>query len=327
MANGVPYGAALTQMLALLDDFVPPGSPPLPDAALSVASLSERAVGLGGLRGLEFRDRFQTAELKAVRLDALVRYELWGDSPAAAAQAAGGVGAGLLGARTDLGRNGVLKLALESVDPPDFAASADAWRVAANYRVLYEFPYQDAEGAESIIARIPVDLEPEDPSAAPTEQMLLTDELARWDDDAAPALVVRGPFAVGALHTLTHVSGAPPTGTVTLARTFDGATADDLALPPTLDGFVDAVTGASPARNARLSFASLDAFLAELGPAGDPVVLGDWDEDGAPDVFLPRSLAILPPLHLPAGTDRFEISYGDAALDRPAVAYLRATRG
>jgi hypothetical protein len=327
MTNGAaPFSAALTGMLGLLDDFVPAPAPPLPDAAISVASLSERSVGLGGLRGLEFRERFQVAELKAIRLDALIRYDLWGDSPGVATQAAADVGASLLGARESLAAQGVLKLGLERVDPPDFATTLNAWRVAALYRILYEFPYQDAGDAESLIARIPIDLPAEEPGG-PAEETVVTDELTRWDDNSAPALVVRGPFGVGSLLALSWFSAGAPTGTVSVTRTFDGASGSPAAFGD-LDAFFDAVSGPAPAAtHARMAFPTLVDFLAAVGAAGVSVAIGDWDQDAVADLYVPRSRAVLPPLQLATAADRLEIAYGGAALDRPAIVYLRATRG
>ena len=327
MTNGAAqFGEAITGMLGLLDDFLPGPTPPLPNAGISVASLSERSVGLGGLRGLEFRDRFQVAELKAIRLDALVRYDLWGESPGGATQAAGDLGAGLLGARDTLASQGILKLGLERLDAPDFAASLNAWRVGALYRVLYEFPYQEAGGAESLIARIPIDLPPEEPGAA-TEETVVTDEMARWDDDGAPALVVRGPLGVDALLVLSWFSAAAPTGGVTVTRTFDGASGAPAAFG-SLDAFLDAVSGPTPLeRHGSVAFPTLVDFLVAVGTAGVPAAIGDRDADGVLDLYVPRSRAVLPPLVLATAADRLEIAYGAAALDQPAVVYLRATRG
>jgi hypothetical protein len=326
MANGgAPYGAALAEMLDVLDDFVPAPGANLPPGEISVASLTERSVGLGGLRGLEFSDRLQIGELKAIRLDALVRYDLWGDTPGAATNAAAGIGAGLLGARDALRQQGVLKLQLDSVAPPDFAASENAWRAAALYRVLYEFPYRDAGGSESLIARIPIELEPET-AGGPVEQTTVTDELARWDDVSAPPLVVRGPFAIGALDALSWFAAQPPAAGVTIDRTFDGATGAPAAFA-SLDAFFDAVGGPGALRQAQIVFPALADFLAAIGAAGPAVTLGDWDQDGVPDPYLARSRAVLPPVLLPEPADRLVITYGGAALDQPAVVYLRATRG
>jgi hypothetical protein len=328
MPNGVPYGDALAEMIDLFKHFLPAPAPPppLPEPGVSVAGLTERSVGLGGLRGLDFRDGFQTAELKAVRLDAVVRYELWGDTPASATNTVAGVGADLLNARETPGGKRILKLDLETVQPPSFAASLNAWRVEAFYRVLYEYQYQDAGDAESLIARIPVDFEPEEPTS-PTEETLVTDETTRWDDHAAPALVVRGPFGIGALRALSFFPGAEPSGTVTVTRTFDGAPGAPQQFFA-LDAFLDAVTGPdAAARHARIVFATLGDFLTALGLPGDAVVLGDWNQDAIPDSYLPRSIAVVPALQLPKALDRFEIVYGGGALDEIGVVYLRATRG
>src|SRR5947208_2718486 len=152
MANGgAPYGDALAGMLAVLEDFVPASPAPLPDAAVSVAGLSERSVGLGGLRGLDFRDRFEVGELKAIRLDAL----------------------------------------------------------------------------------------------------------ARWDDLAAPPLVVRGPFGIGALDVLSWFAAQAPTQPVSIARTFAGAGGAPQPFAA-LDAFLDAIAGPAPqTRHATLAFAAL----------------------------------------------------------------------
>jgi hypothetical protein len=327
MANGAePFGAAVTEMLALLDDFVPAPAPPLPDAAISVASISERSVGLGGLRGLEFRDQFGVAELKAVRLDALVRYDVWGGSPIAATQAATTLNTGLFGARDTLRGEGVLKLSLDGVEPPDFASPLNAWRVGARYRVLYEFPYQDTGGAESLIASVPIDFDPEQ-AGGPTEQTLVTDELTRWDDNAAPALVVAGRFGVGGISVLSWFAAAGPSGAVSVTRTFSGASG-----PPdgfaSLDAFLDAVSGPDPvSRHATVNFATLVDFVAAIGSAGVPIALGDWNGDGVTDLFVPRSRTVLPLIQLATAADRLEIAYGDAAFDQPGIVYLRATRG
>jgi hypothetical protein len=56
-------------------------------------------------------------------------------------------------------------------------------------------------------------------------------------------------------------------------------------------------------------------------------MIGDWDQDGVADLYAPRSRAVEPPLQLATAADRFEIVYGGAALDQPAIVYLRATRG
>ena len=133
--------------------------------------------------------------------------------------------------------------------------------------------------------------------------------------------------ATGATSDLEIVTAAPPTGTVTVTRTFDGAAGAPAAFA-SLDAFLDAVSGPAPSvRHASVGFASVVDFLAAVGAAGVPVALGDWDEDGVLDLYVPHSRSVVPPLRLATAADRLEIAYGAAALDQPAVVYLRATRG
>ena len=323
-----PFGDAVVQMTSLLDPFKsdPSGPPPQgPAPAVSVANLTQRSVGIGGLVGLDVRDGWQVGELKAIRLDALVRYDVWGDDPATAAQAATDINARLLGARDTLRAEGVLKLDLAAVEPADYADSLSAWRVGAQYRVLYEFPYKDTSGAESLISRIPIGLEPEDPADGLGEETVVTDELVRWDKLRTPLLVVRGPASVGAL--LVLATGSAPAGTVTVTRT-SGDTTTPPATFTSFDTFLHNTAGPQPEfHEAVIAFTSVDEFLVAIGSAGSPVELGDWDEDTDLDEYRPRSLPVVPRLELPAAHDRLEIAYGGEKLDSSTVIYLRATRG
>ena len=72
-------------------------------------------------------------------------------------------------------------------------------------------------------------------------------------------------------------------------------------------------------------FYSLYAHLKNrLVQRGDPVTLGDWDEDLIPDDYDSLELTIAPPIKLPGVADRLEISYGAVAFDEVGVVYLRA---
>jgi hypothetical protein len=291
----------------------------LPTPSVSVVSVVERAVGVGQRRGSEKRNGFDVVELNGIRLDALVRFQLWAASPDAADDAGNDLHARLMTDRMLLYANGFLKLDLESSPPTDFAAALNAWRKVCDYRVLYEYRAGDQDGAESLIARIPITADVE----AAVEATSVSDETVRWDDDQAPALSVRGPFKIGRLMTLAFVPGAAPNGTVTLLRTFDGASGPPIA-HASLGGWHTAVTRpVAPERHAAVTFASLTAFLSQLGPAGEGVPLGDWDVDGAPDMFAPRALAFDPPVALPGASDRLEVTHQNPNLDQTAVVYLR----
>jgi hypothetical protein len=321
---------ALDSLISLLDGFLdtfrPPPEAQLPDPLLLVVSVAERPVGIGDLRGTQTIGSFGTVELKGVRVEAVVRFLLWAKDPVQAEKEGLDLHKGLFDSRDVLRTKGVLRLALEEAPPAE--AFPELWRKAADYRFLFEFGFEDTGGAESLIARIPIDIDPEERDSLDRETAVLTDELVRWDDLGTPPLVVRGRTRVARLSGLAFLPGSVPVGTVSLLRTFDGAVGEPVAVT-SLAALLDAVSGPDPAeRHARATFPSVAQFLAELGtPDSRMMELGDWDDDQIVDSYESRSLAIEPPVELVGVSDRLEITFGQAAFDHPAVVYLRAARG
>lgn len=318
-------------MLGALGGYLPPPNPPLPDPTLAVASMTERLVGLGKLRGTGSSGPLGVIALKGIRLDSVARFQLWAPGPSEAEKALSNLNSRLLADRDKLRANGFLRVGLQAAPPAEPIPPVNGWRKYAEYQILYEFAYQDTDEADSLIAKIPISID-----SGFGESVTVTDEMTRWDNPrpapppplpgSAPPLVVRGPFGVGSMSTLAFVPGAAPTGTVTLTRTFDGAT----GLPasyPTLAAFLAAVAGPKPQQShAKVTFPSLTSFLAAFSVAGDPVTMGDWDANGVPDTYASLALALNPAIVLPEIIDRFEITYQHPAFDNVAVIYLRATR-
>jgi hypothetical protein len=329
-----PVDRAIAALLSILDDYLPPLALPLPAASLSIASLTEQAVGLGNFRGLETRGAFTTAALKGIQLNALVRFQLWAVGPAQVEQAATDLNARLMADRQsllhialpDATSASLLRLGLEATTPVEYLAQLDGWRKQVDYRVLFEYRYQDSDGAESLIARIPIHADPEILGSPDRETTVVTDEMIRWDEQAASTLVIRGRTRIGSLSLLVFVPGMAPSGTVTLTRTFEGA-----PTPPTvfttLTDFLAAVTDPAANRNAQIAFASFSDFVDAFSVAGDDVGLGDWNMDSVPDRYQAKQLSFASPIVLPTANDRFEISYGNSALEQVGVLYLRARRG
>jgi hypothetical protein len=252
-------------------------------------SVVERTVGLGSHVGIDSRGPFQVAELKALRLEAVVSYQTWARSPSEVEQAIQELIARLLGDRDRLRTNGFLRLALKNTGPSENVFSEDAWRQSVSFEVLYEFPYQDADDVLSLIAQIPIQNEGE-----VTENILITDEMARWDNESAQALLLRGRLSIGTLSALAFIPGtATPAGSVSITRTFDGAS----GAPTnhlTLQSFLAAVTGDNPASlHAQLTFPSLKDFLGTLANfkiTGDS--LAELKVEGVPDAVLAQLLTI-----------------------------------
>ncbi len=315
-----------TALLDVLRPFLPAPVTGLPVPQLGIVELRERSVGIGNRRGSETRGRLGVAELKGIRLEALVRFQVDAADAADAETAGSELGMRILGARAGLWSNGVQRLALRASPVAEEVAGGTGWRKTLDYAVLYEYRYADGDGAQSLIARIPIHADQDDASEAAAETTTVTDELARWDGEAAARLVVRGPGVVDMLALLRFLPGEVPTGSVTVTRTVDGAPgapAEFAALLP----FLLAVAGpAAPVRHARLTLPSLAAFLAEFSPPGSRLALGDWNSDGVPDQYTASTLPIEPAIELPGARDRFEVAYAGAALDRVGVLYLRASR-
>lgn len=269
MMNGdpTPLSNSLVAMLAVLKGYAPtfveppppPGPPPppaLPPAAVFLTSVVERTVGLGSRVGTDTRGPFSVAALRGLRVEAVVRYEIWRRTPAEVGQAVGDLITNLLGDRDALRVEGFLRVSLKNTGSSENVFSEEAWRQNVEFDVLFEFPYRDSDGAESLIARIPIDMTGEF-----NETTTVVDEMTRWDQENAFPLALRGPLNIGALTALAFIAGLAPTGQVTITRTFDDAPGPPTN-HPTLPSFLAAVTGDNPAqRHANVTFVSTVEFL------------------------------------------------------------------
>ncbi len=321
MATATPtLDAVATTMLASLSPFLPASVVGLPIPTVIMVSLRERSAGIGGRIGMDTIAGVGIIALKGIRLEGVARFQLWADAPAGVDAAIAALNASILVSRDTLRANGFVTISLKAARPAQSIVDV-GWRRYADYRVLFEFPYLDSDDAESIIARIPIAIDSDF-----NESTVVTDGMTRWDEVAAPSLAVRGRLGVTALSALSFVPGALPTGIVTVLRTFDGAQAPP-AVHANIAGFLTAVGGGAPAEtHASITFASVNAFLAALGPATGSITLGDWDQNAVPDVYTSRTLDIEPPIELAGVADRFEITYDAPPFDHVAALYLRLSR-
>lgn len=308
----------------IFDDYLPPSPtqpPPLP--TLSFVSVTERSVGIGNRVGNEPRGAFGVLALKGVRLEVVLRFQFWGNSPGDVDDAVQKLIGPLLADRDELRQKGVLRLALKNVGTSDTPGGGDTWRQSIEFSVLYEEPFSDTDGAESLIAQIPIKINSEF-----DETTIVTDEMVRWDDKddtSTPPLILRGPVQIVGLSALYYFQpAAPPSGNVTLRRTFDGASGQPSA-HASFNDFLTAINDAvTPDRNAEFLFNSLADFLVPFSNTRDPIALGDWKDDTVLDEYESKALKIDPPIKLPLATDRFEIVFQHKKFDQPAVLYLRA---
>jgi hypothetical protein len=318
MATATPtLDVVANAMLSALDTFLPAGAGGLPAPGVIMINLRERSAGIGHHLGTTSVADFGVVALKGLRLEGVARFQLWAASPADIDAAIASLNLRILAGRDSLWSKGFLKIDMKDAKPAQNIPDV-GWRRSADYRVLFEFPYQGTDDSESLLARIPIGI-----NSVFNEFTLVTDRMSRWDDLSAPKLATRGRVGITALSVLSFVPGASPTGSVTLTRTFDGATG-----PPTpaasMADFLTKVGGDVPAeKHTSVTFASLTAFLGTLGAAGAPITLGDWDGNGIPDQYQPLTLDIQAPIQLADVGDRFEIAYSNPAFDHSAVLYLR----
>jgi hypothetical protein len=315
VSNGHEFDQARQAMMTTLQTYLPANPPPpLPAGSVALASVAERAIGLGNWRGEETRSEIGVVTLKGGRIDALVRFQLWAQQPGDAEAAIQTLTQKVLADRDKLWAEGFLKLALKNMPPAENITGTTFWRDSAEFQILYEYQYEQSD-AEGLIASIPIRM-----NSVYNESTVVTDEMARWDDHDARTLVVRGRTEVGRISVLDFAAGAKPAGTVTLLRTRDDATgppADHVSLPD----FLASVAGDAPEQqHAQFVFLSWSDFLAAMTANPALITLGN-------DQYTPRDIAFDPVIHLPDAADHFEISYEHPAFEQVAVAYLRTQRG
>lgn len=289
---------------------------PAPPSSVSVVSAAERSVGIGRFVGTPGPTEFAAEEVLGGRVEAVVRFELWSGALGTLHGETAALQARLRNERDALRALGFLRLRLADTSPAEPVGTD--WRQWCLYEVLYEYEYMDADASQSLIVRILANF-----TGEVAEEMEIRGSLARWDEEGAPVLVVRGPAVIHAVATLAFVPGALPAGAVRLMRTFDGATGPPQ--PLSLAKFRTDATGARPLhRHARTNLASLAVLFGASAVAGGPVKLGDWDTDGVADAYQARRLVFTPPVELAHAGERFEVRHQFAKLSQTAVVYLRA---
>src|SRR6266481_2625568 len=134
---------AVSALLGLMKTYLPGPGQNLPAPTIGLATARARPVGLGDSRGTDVVGTLGVSDLKGIRVDGLVRFELWSADPGQAALATSTLDAKLIA-------------------DADALPAANAWRQTSDYRVLYEFHYLDADDAESLIVQIPINVDPEE---------------------------------------------------------------------------------------------------------------------------------------------------------------------
>ncbi|MEU1465852.1 hypothetical protein ABZ467_35435 [Streptomyces sp. NPDC005727] len=315
----VMAGPTLTEvvadMLAVLGARLPVAAPVLPEPNVTLERVTEKLAGLGNQAGTESA-ALGGRTLRAGRLDARVRFQLWAGSAPAVDSAVLTLHSDLLDDREQLRSAGFLRFNVADTPPAEEFDSLAAWRKTTSFDLLYEYRYAAADDADSLIARIEMTTDPEQAPSTAREHETITDGLVRWDDAEAPDLTLTGPATISRISALVFEPGPPLGGTVTVRRT-DSSGAPPV-VQPDLASFLAATGPAEVTEGPGVLFAS-------IGPAGTSLTLGDWNVDTVPDEYVGFDRLLDPPIELVARSDRLSITYSGPGLDQTAVVYLRLT--
>lgn len=291
MSVAAPLDEAVGSLLGVLEGFLPqPSGGPLPESTVQLATFTQREVGLGRWRGVERAADLAVVTLKGVRLDAIARYRVWAAEANDVSAAAGQVQRDVLASREALRAAGVLDLKAHEMGGPAFESGLPGWYATVEFQVLFEFHYRDDDGADSVIARIPIDVD--------REHLEVTDAMVRWDALEAPDLLV-GKAEMTQVGHLSVLALFPPAW---------------LGAPVVL-----AVQQGGVRR--QQVFADVIAFVAALTP-GEPLLLGGQTYVSGTLVFPTEELP--GPLELRRSGDFLQVSYAAASFDDAAVLYIRA---
>ena len=318
---------AMAEVLSHLGPFVPLPTVGLPDNHLGLVTATARNLAIGYRRGSAYRAGQPVSALTGIFLDATARIEIWGAAPGDVEADMDALQANLLNAAPSLRALGFLSFAAQEITPSQHETSIPAWRKTGSFRFRYEFRASDADDADSFVVRVPVRSQTDDDGAATQETHTVVNGMRRWDDEGAPLLAIRGGGRSGVRLTGLSSFDFRPGGFVgdgvTVERTVSGIVAAPTIYPNLTDFLAATSDPVSPDRNARVSFATLPDFLAELTPDGAPIPLGDWNTDSVRDLFQPRALDFATPIRLATPRDLFTIGYAQPAFAVPAILYLR----
>jgi hypothetical protein len=287
----------LSDMLSFIGKYANSQSGELPKPGVSIVSMKERPLAIGNRLGVENLGSFSISEIKGGRLDVVIRFNLWGSGPGEVDLEAERLHGRLLAERVNLREGGFLSVSLQNVSASEEISSLNAWRKYADYRALYEFHYPDADGAESLINRIHLNMD--------DHLTIISDDMVCWDDQFAPTLEVRyGSSRQNRIGSVSIMAFLPPGWDgqeVTLSTFFNGVRRERNF--PSLRKFCDSFDIVKKNGNIK---------TVELG--GKSFFLGCLT---FPNMDFPDQMAFL------KWNDNFSIGYAAPSFDSDAVVYIR----
>jgi hypothetical protein len=142
----------LSQMLSVLDKYLPLPIPLLPAPSFSAVSLTEKAIGVGNWRGNQTRGGFAVVAWKGGRFDGVVRFQLWGNELDDVENALKELSDRLEADKATLRSQGFLRFAIDTISLAEFSEPLNLWFKTADYKALYEFYYKDTDAGLTQLA-------------------------------------------------------------------------------------------------------------------------------------------------------------------------------
>ena len=231
----------INTLIELLEPYLPSQVPPLPNATVTVVQVVEQPSGLGRWIGNESRGGFTAVALKGTQFDAVIRFQVWAPLPDVVSAQVATLQQQLLDDRNSLRAGGMLSFSVQETSLPQFESTLNGWTQTSDYKILFEYQFEITDGAESLIARVPVGV-----SNPFLDSTVVTGQLVRWDDLTANSLSLAGRKTLRQLSAFAFtLPGSEPNGGVTLTRTFTDASGPALIFPD-LTTFIEAVAGLEP---------------------------------------------------------------------------------
>lgn len=297
---------------SVLQESLPPGPEyevlDEPAASVTLVRVVRQPLGLGNQAGSHGNGPLALVPFLGDRLQAVVRFEVWGATNRDVDLAIDDLHRALLVLKERMRTMGFLALDVADTSVARFIPEVGAWCKSTSYGVVYEFLYPDPDAAGGLIARIEAEI-----AGLGQESMVVSNGMVLWSVHSAPPLEVHGgePFTVRDLLLVYHWPQGSTSGPVVIEAQFqrDGGSASAY----------------------RKEYVNFDNFLGAFAPPVDKLKqkLKLGGEGFVVVHYLNSSDGIPFPLTL-RGNDQFlRIRYGDQnaqPLPEGALVYLRVLR-
>ncbi len=195
-----------------------------PCSGLSLVRVERQPVGLGHQVGSHGSGPTALVPLLGDRLQAVVRFEVWGAKNRDVDLAIDDLHRVLLVLKEGMRALGFLSLDVADTSLARYTPEVGAWCKSTSYEVVYEFLYPDPDAAGGLIARIEAEI-----NGLAKESMVVSHGMVLWSEHSAPPLEIHGgaPCTIRDLVLVYHWPEGSASGPVVIEAQFqrDGISA------------------------------------------------------------------------------------------------------